>query len=333
MNGNLSRLNENIIYSSNFEYHRTRSLSTISHSVSDIKIDGQYNFYLSPSKRKIDRADIGDNIPNTGKLVFDYTDNSNVFYMNNKLQIVNTVTNRYCQFNNVNIVSNTLCKNISNPSGISLSTIREEFLTCCCQKMPVNVLTVDPIIYEVMYFIISNFVYRDIHFVDIPIRCYNKYSGLVQILIHYVTKCKEHGYNRKTHSCLIRNNKDCNTVVNSNNTRVTNIPYTFSDQYVVICDNNFNYTCPPIIKINIPVSAIDRKCNFLLDTTQKKKKIINNNNKKLKLKRNHIQREEGRRDIEFVLSTHPALKAISNIKNYFKPIEKSDSVCKCNLKK
>lgn len=253
-----SLLNENIINSSNFENTRYRLFSLKFHAT-DIIVKGLFFYCISHSKRKINRTEHDKNFEGR-KLYFNYVDNINIFYLDNKLKIVNYITNRYIQINKLKLESIRQFKIIQDKKGLCLKMILDTFLSLCNIGMPVNIYTSDPIISELLCFLIHNYVDKDKHFKRIPSECFNKYLNTYQILVHYI-KCEKNQhmlsnkkYKKKTHSCLFKSSKKTNSIYND----YCSVPYTFEDQNVKIVDNNFNHQCPPTIYINIPPSAINK---------------------------------------------------------------------------
>ena len=269
-----SVLNENIINNSNFENTRCRLFSSKIH-VSDITIDGMFFYAISHSKKKINRTEHDNQDFEGGKLYFNYVETVNIFYLDNKLKVVNYITNRYIVIYKLKLESKTQFKIIRDENGLCLKLILDTFLSLTDSVMPVNVYTNDPIISEIFSYLICNHVDKDKHFKNIPSECFNKRLDTYQILVHYV-KCEKNQhmlsnmkYPKKTHSCLFKSNKK--TIYN--NGYCCSVPYTFDDQNVMILDNNFNHQCPPTIFINIPPSAINK--NYFKRKNQKIKKRKN----------------------------------------------------------
>ena len=252
---------ENIIRNSNYDFKCKKGL--LKQKSSDLYVNGIYNFHLSYSKKKINRKRNNIHLPN-GKLTYKYTKDDNILYVNNKLKIINAVTNRFICFYYIEIESTDGRKQqIVNKTGIKIREIIDAFCNVANGHMPVNVYTKDPIIFELFFFIVNNYIYQDTHFTHFYNASFNKNINKYQIYIQFIFKCSnvfqihKHKVSYKTHSCIM--GKNTNRILDDNNNSggVDNKwPYKFSDQSVIIVDNNINTVISPKIHINIPRAAI-----------------------------------------------------------------------------
>ena len=134
--------------------------------------------------------------------------------------------------------------------GIRIESIIECILKISKRVMPVHVYTSNPVICELMVFIISNYLRQNI-FTHIPQECYNKYRNVFQIVIYYIKNLQSvhhiqstEKYCVKTRSCVITTEK--NMDVDDEDSSPSPL-YTFNDQSIVIVDNNYNDLKPPKI--------------------------------------------------------------------------------------
>ena len=243
--------NNNIIRNSSFELCRSIN-GMIKQQPSDIYIKGLYTYYISYSKKKINRK--LNKFKKGGKLTCTYEDSATNLYLNNKLKVVNCVTNRLVKFQYIEISSSTSKKEIiSNLHGLSMKCILNICLTICNGSLPVNIYTNDPIIFELFFFLVDNFIYKDIHFKSDLLQ--NSCRIMIRFIACddlYLIHKKKLPY--KTHTVALKDSVDDNDHDHDN----VSLSYTFSDQNVVIIDNNYNHLNSPKIFINIPRSAINK---------------------------------------------------------------------------
>ena len=253
--------NNNYYHFKNINYDYDKCKTTfLNMTYDDLKVEGSYIFVYTPLKRKLNKCDL--NIKknkNTGRNVYNYNKTySNVFYINNKLKITENITNRFVVFNKLSFYSmrNGNSIDICDDTNyeIRIESIIESYSKISKRVMPVHVYTSNPVICELMAFIISNYLRQNI-FTHIPQECYNKYRNVFQIVIYYIKNLQSvhhiqstEKYRVKTRSCVITTEK--NMDVDDEDSSPSPL-YTFNDQSIVIVDNNYNDLKPPKIIVNI----------------------------------------------------------------------------------
>lgn len=304
-----------IILKSNYEIDRCKR-SVLKIRGNDFFISGQFNFFYSPMKKKInktkllyassssnffiqkrkslkkigtlninDEYDTNTTYNNSGRNIFQYTSMSKLFYLDNKLKVINLISNRFAIISSLKLQSlfrdeyiinndsnnndkkNDACEtNIKTfiDDGICVKSISEQLTSFLINNrnchFPTNIFTNHPVICEIIVYILTEFV--------------SKHIPPQKILVSFVKNCENLQYlmydnnekfEYKTRTCLLNSNPYNNDIINKN---IYNQPYTFGDQNFIIWDNNYNYSKK--IYVNIPLTAINNKSYFKIDKNKNK---------------------------------------------------------------
>ena len=273
-NNNNNNINRKIIESCNINTSQYRNkLIAIKHT--DIIIYATISFYYAPAKRKIDTKKVfGKKL--TGRNNYKYDEDSNTFYLDNKLMVIKHISNRAIKVKNLIFHHHdgrmlTVENSNNSEEGLCIKTIKDKFLQFCQGKFPKNIITFCPIVCEFFHFLITNFCHNPttnitLHFVLSNLKNNNSSSNIFSNL-------------KKTrHDVKIRiamknnnyNNNNNNTAVAINPTNITSTivnkkDYLFQDQFLLIRD--YSPYENPKIYINIPAKCIESKYYFVKNAT------------------------------------------------------------------
>ena len=240
-----------MIKSSNYEINRCRSRGLTIEST-DIIVYGVLAFYFAPMKRKIDSKTIF-NEKQTGRSEYNYDEASNIFYLDNKFKVVNSIANRAVVITELMLQHNDgrmlRIRNI-NSKILNLGTIVDKFLDFCGGNLPKNIFTNDPIICELFHFFLANFFK--------PLRSLRRQQQQQRrwfdekVILHFIKNIQFNNYENgfsvlkkmkcyfKTRTVVITNNNNNNNNNSSSNSNVikekNNKKYLFQDQCIVIRD-------------------------------------------------------------------------------------------------
>ena len=232
----------NIINSSNYEFHRNKKSNYICSS--DLIIHGLVLFNYAPLKRRIDGLDLF-NVPIIGRSYISYNDNTDIFFTDNKLKVVDIISNR--SFNVICLLFHTVNGSVvrikhdlndKNKSGLSLKYIMDTFLQVCRMNnddkglfFPKNIFTNDPLICELFHFLLSNFLMYSHTNIKICFLLGVKFNTK-----NIVAKLKSKRYNSKTR---VVNGKSIDNMVIKNTSDCSSSPfdkYLFEKQVLIIKD-------------------------------------------------------------------------------------------------
>ena len=295
-----------MIKNTNYEKHRFKKIN-LKLTMNDLLVDGNFIIVYAPFKRKLNKCYLNLKRRNTttGRNIHRYNKMySNVFYVNNKLKIIENISNRFIVFNKLTFSQIGINKSITitddENCGLRIDSIVDCIRKISGKSIPAHVYTNNPIICELMVFIISKYLKRHM-FLNIPQQCY--YRNKVQTLVFYVQNLSniydiqnttnKYPHHVKTRSCIIRNNDD-----DDDDDDDASSLYTFTDQSIIIVDNNYNDVKSPRVIINIPKNSINPKY------------FANGGNKKRKSKKNVA-------DDHFVDPNHEIMNSIIKSFEYF----------------
>ena len=258
--------NKNIIYSSNYEICRSKKIPFI--RPNDLVIYGVSLYTFAPKKRRINNKQ-----RRIGRNYLGYNNNSHCFFVDNKLKVVNLISNRcfvpqilvFCHFNGKKI-------KIENKHGLSIELIINTFLQICQeQKWPHNIFTDNEFICELFHYLLSS------NFFPYP----HKDIKICHVLNSTFHSRKDvfHKLNTKKYKCKTRmvcNSDDHeNAMVNAatflikNSYESNNNEYNLKEQLVCIQDCLIDSY--PQINITIGKEHIQNKSYFINCKSKKEK--------------------------------------------------------------
>ena len=234
---------QRMIASSNYEVDRCQHKKLPVKST-DVAIFGDFKLYFAPMKRKIDNKKLFQQ-DLIGRNNYDYQRESDAFFVNNKLKVVDMITNRVVTAQKLTFRHyDGRCINVQEEK-LNVNSIMTAFSSP--QFAPQNIFTNHPIVCELFHFLISNFYY---------------YSSDRKIVLHYVKNLRN---NDNVFSTLQKRKfhfKSRAAIPNNNHHHhhhsVYKKKYLFKDQSIVIVDDNNNDVSPKVF-INVPRKYVNSK--------------------------------------------------------------------------
>ena len=251
--------NRYMIPSTNFEDNRANNHRVKNFTHSDLYVTATYIYYFAPLKRKLKRP-VKDR-SYTGRNIYQYDHNSNMFYVDNKFKFTEKITLRYVVFTEVEIFSKSKNQRViftqDANNGISIQTLVEKVLQITNGDPPANVFTNDPIISELCVFLFSFHLKKEMFNVTpssrVEVKVLYIHKSDMEDVVKLHPESKE--YTFKFRGCTLKNQD------NNNNNKATISPkdnclYNYQDEPMIIVDNNYNHLHPPKIFLNIPIDAV-----------------------------------------------------------------------------
>ena len=269
-NNNYNRYIKHVTRSCNYDIkkYKMRKMSITS---IDIIITGVISFLFAPMKRKINtKKEFDQSSSSIGRNYHNYDENSCSFFIDNKLQVIHTISNR-----SITVIELTfrrydgqVLKIGEKSERLNVKTIMDVFRDFCGEHLPQNIITDDPVICQLFHSLITQFLPDhpkdvNVHYIlNVELRDNNNdiFSKLKSRTLKYKTRTvKTSKRSSDRSSNAIR--KDCCNIINGRDKRNN---YRYHDQAIVFNDCClFDY---PKIYINIaPRYIIDK--NYFLNKT------------------------------------------------------------------
>ena len=261
-----------IIKNSDLEVHRNRNLE-LKIRKNDLIVCGTYQFSYSPLKRKLHKSV---KLNSKGLSHYTYNKTSSRFFLDNKLKVLKSVTNRFVDLKDLYITNDFLFsrdwKKISSKKSLRIEDIVDIIFNVIGDNViPDNIYTNDPIICEILVFLFQNFIINQMK--------KEKHRKKIEV-VYFVNSITKNKFINSKYYVVKKRSCPLNQVNIKTEEMETDKQehYSLQDQTLLIMDDNTNDVQSVKIKINLPLFCIAQPNEkYMIDLNyydDKYKKII-----------------------------------------------------------